>query len=276
MRYLSRSTLASTCAPGASTSTPAKAGAQLRRVSSGGAAVANENLCNWAPAFAEVDAVAGVEEDAGWHDRQTGFTLVELMVALLVFAILASAGVALLSFSVRAQAATSARLDDLAALQRTLSILSADLAQARDRPQRDEAGTVLPAFAGGDGAAGTTLRLVRGGWTNLDAQPRADDQKVAYRLNDGVLERLAWPRLDGAAPLPVQPLLTKVQSLTIRYRYKGAWSDRWDGGGGVPLPQALELRVRRAGVEYRQLFLVGTGYAPVAPPSQRGPAGASG
>ena len=198
--------------------------------------------------------------------EEGGFTLVELMVALLVFAILASAGVALLSFSVRAQAATTAKLDDLAALQRTLSILSADLAQASDRPARDEAGTVLPAFVGtAGGSAAPVLRLVRGGWTNLDAQPRADAQKVAYRLNDGTLERLAWPRLDGAAPLPVQPLLTRVQSVVLRYRYRGAWSDRWDGGGGVALPQALELRVRRAGVEYRQLFLVGTGYAPLPP-----------
>lgn len=215
------------------------------------------------------------------EQREAGFTLVELMVALLIFAILASAGVALLSFSVRAQAATGAKLDDLAALQRTLSLLSADLAQASDRPVRDEAGTVLPAFVGENGAgSGPVLRLVRGGWTNLDAQPRATVQKVAYRLNDGTLERLAYPRLDGATPLPGQPMLTRVQSIAVRYRYRGAWSDRWDGGGGVPLPQALELRVRRAGVEYRQLFLVGTGYTPpplpVPSPSPTGSVGATG
>ena len=193
------------------------------------------------------------------------------MVALLIFAILASAGVALLSFSVRAQTVTGAKLDDLAALQRTLSVLSADLAQARDRPVRDEAGTALPAFVGEAGGGATPmLRLVRGGWTNLDRQPRADLQRVAYRLNDGVLERLAWPRLDGGVALPAQPLLTRVEAVTLRYRYRGAWSDRWDGAGGVPLPQAVELRVRRAGVVYRQLFLAGTGYAPL-PPSPAAP-----
>lgn len=200
----------------------------------------------------------------GKSEGESGFTLVELMVALLIFSIIASAGIALLSFSVRAQAASGAKLDDLAALQRTLSILSADLAQASDRPVRDEAGTVLPAFVGeAGGSAAPVLRLVRGGWTNLDAQPRADAQKVAYRLTDGTLERLAYPRIDGAAPLPAQPLLTRVRSMALRYRWRGAWSDRWDGAGGVPLPQALELRVVCAGVEYRQLFLVGTGYAPL-------------
>lgn len=183
------------------------------------------------------------------------------MVALLVFSILATAGVALLSFSVRAQAVTGAKLDDLAALQRTLSILSADLAQAANRPVRDEAGIVLPTFVGDAG----TVRLVRGGWTNLDAQPRADAQKVQYRLTEDTLERQAWPRLDGAVPLPVQPLLTRVEAVSLRYRYRGAWTDRWDGTGGVPLPQAMELRVRRGGVDYRQLFLVGTGYVPPLP-----------
>ena len=213
----------------------------------------------------------------GNDGREGGFTLVELMVALLIFAILASAGVALLSFSVRAQAASNAKLDDLAALQRTLSLLSADLAQASDRPQRDEAGTTLPAFIGESGTStAPLLRLVRGGWINLDAQPRADTQKVAWRLNDGTLERLGWPRIDGAAPLPPQPLLTKIQGVALRYRYKGAWSDRWDGGGGVPLPQAVELRVRRAGGEVRQLFLIGTGYAPRRPPSPAGPPVATG
>lgn len=193
------------------------------------------------------------------HGGDGGFTLVELMVALLVFSILATAGVALLSFSVRAQRVTGAKLDDLAALQRTLSILSADLAQAQNRSVRNEAGTVLPAFVGDAGS----VRLVRGGWTNLDAQPRADAQRVAYRLTEGTLERQAWPRLDGAAAMVVQPMLTRVERVTLRYRYRGAWSDRWDGAGGVPLPQALEVSVRRAGVDYRQLFLVGTGYAPL-------------
>lgn len=201
------------------------------------------------------------------RSAEHGFTLVEVMVALLIFAMLATAGVALLSFSVRAQAASGTKLDDLAALQRTLSIMSADLAQASDRQTRDETGTVLPAFVGeATGQAQPMLRMVRGGWTNLDAQPRAGVQKVAYQLADGVLRRIAYPRLDGAPPSASAPLLDRVKGVALRYRYRGAWSDRWDGAGGVALPQALELRVQRQnGIEYRQMFLVGTGYAPVPP-----------
>lgn len=199
---------------------------------------------------------------------ERGFTLVEVLVALLIFGMIAAAGVAMLSFSVRAQGATSAKLDDVGALNRALSVLSADLAQAVNRPTRDERGVRLPAFTGeAGGTADPILRAVRGGWSNLDGAPRPSLQKVAYRVADGALERIAWPMLDGAAPLPPAALVDGVADLRLRYRYRGAWSDRWDGADGVPLPDAMELSLTRTdGRRYRQMFLVGTGYAPPREP----------
>ncbi|WP_374942802.1 type II secretion system minor pseudopilin GspJ [Sphingomonas sp.] len=193
--------------------------------------------------------------------REHGFTLVEVMVSLMIFGMIAAAGVAILSFSVRSQAATGAKLDDAAALGRTVSILSADLAQATNRPARDEGGTLRPAFTG-DAA---TLALVRLGWSNVDAAPRSTAQKVAYRVESGTLERVAYPMVDGAQPLPAAAMLTRVRQARLRYRFRGAWSDRWDGAQGAPLPDATELTiVRTDGTTWRQMFLVGTGYAPPA------------
>ncbi len=198
------------------------------------------------------------------RSAEHGFTLVEVMISLLIFGLLAAAGVALLTFSVRAQGATTAKLDDIAAINRLSSALSADLAQATTRATRNEAGDTIPAFSGESGS-GTTpmLRLVRGGWTNLDDAPRAGEQKVEYRLQDGALERLSYPMLDGAAPLAPAAIVGNVKSVALRYRLGGAWSDRWEGTPEAPLPQALELRLIRAdGTEFRQLFLVGSGYVP--------------
>lgn len=190
---------------------------------------------------------------------EAGFTLVEVMVALLIFGMIAAAGVAVLSFSVRAQGAATAKLDDVAALNRLEAVLSADLAQALVRPTRDEGGARLPAFVGtAEGVA-----LVRGGWTNLDAEPRPGIQRVAYRLAGDRLERISWPMPDGAAPLPPAVLLEHVRAFRLRYRLDGAWSDRWDGAAGAPLPQAAEVTLARTnGVTLREMFLVGAGYAP--------------
>ncbi len=78
--------------------------------------------------------------------------------------------------------------------------------------------------------------------------------------------------IDGAAPLPAVALLGKVVGVGARYRYKGAWSDRWDGTQGAPLPQAAELTIRRTdGSALRLMLLVGSGYAPAQPGAQPGP-----
>jgi len=207
--------------------------------------------------------------------QSAGFTLVELMVAFLIFALLAAAGVALLSFSVRAQEVTTAKLDDIAALNRVSAALSADFAQAADRPARAADGTRLPAFVGSSAGEGRPfVELVRRGWTNPDGAPRADVQKVAYQLRGGVLERIAYPMLDGAAPLPPAPMLSGVTSLSARYRAAGAWSDSWSGTPASPLPDAAELTItRRDGHSYRMMFLVGTAFR--LPVNAKGQPGAS-
>ncbi len=203
---------------------------------------------------------------------EAGFTLIEVMVSLMIFGMIAAAGVAILSFSVKAQSSTGAKLDDISALTRTMSILSADLAQASNRGSRDESGTSVPAFIGESGSGVTPmLRLVRAGWSNIDGTARSSMQKVAYRVDGGALQRIAYPMVDGAQPLPPAALLTKVRQVALRYRIAGAWSDRWDGASGRPLPDAMELTVQRDdGTQFRQMFLVGTGYVP-APPEGNGP-----
>ena len=49
---------------------------------------------------------------------EAGFTLIEVMIALMIFGMIAAAGVALLAFSVRAQGASGAALDDIGAINR--------------------------------------------------------------------------------------------------------------------------------------------------------------
>lgn len=189
-----------------------------------------------------------------------GFTLVELMISLLIFAMLSAAGVALLSFSVRAQAAANERLSEVAALRRVNALLTADLAQAVARPFRDGAGVVRPAFAGNAGTDGVAIGVVRGGWSNPDLLPRASLQRVEYRLAAGGLERVAWRHVDGAQALPAAELLGGVRSLRIRYRVGGQWQDVWDSPRPDALPQALELVLDVDGLgSVRQLFLVGVG-----------------
>jgi len=189
---------------------------------------------------------------------EAGFTLVEMMVALAIFALIAAAGTGLLAFGVRAQAAAGARMDGTGALRRFDALLGADLAQATPRLTRDAAGASLPAFVG-DGAI--VAGLVRGGWSNPDARARASLQKVAWVREGDAIVRRTWPMLDGAAPSAAVTMLRGVTGFAVRYRFAdGSWHDRWETTKPDALPRLVEVTVTRTKeAPVRAVYLVGTG-----------------
>jgi general secretion pathway protein J len=191
---------------------------------------------------------------------ESGFTLVELLVSLLIFGMLAAAGVALLSFSVRAQELSSVRLEEIGDLRRMNAILTSDLAQAAPRLWRDGNGAVNPVFIGGTGEGEPiSLAFVRRGWENLDGSNRSSLQRVEYRLRGDRLERIGYRFVDGAAPMQPVTLVNGVRSLRLRYRdARGDWRDRWNPTRPTDMPRALEMIVDLGrGGAIRALFLVG-------------------
>lgn len=195
-------------------------------------------------------------------DREQGFTLVELMISLLIFGILAAGGAMLLGFSVTAQASAKQRLDDVAAIRRLGSALTGDLAQAVPRTARSESGDRTPAFrgSGGDGGA-PLLSFIRAGWSNDGAAPRAALQKVEYRLAGGRLERTAYAMLDGGQPQATSALLENVRSVRLRYRKDGEWLGEWAHSRPDAIPRAVEMVIDRGdGAPIRQVFVAGSGY----------------
>ncbi|GAB2619612.1 type II secretion system minor pseudopilin GspJ [Novilysobacter erysipheiresistens] len=193
-----------------------------------------------------------------------GFTLVEMLVALLVFALLSAVGVTVMAYAADNQGVVQARMDRLGEFQRARALLKADLAQAAPRRVRERDGMpARNAFVGstaGEGramsGAAPLLALVRRGWTNPDAEPRASMQYVEYRLVDGQLERSVRTALDGAAPGVPQVMLAGIESATIGYHYRGQWIDGWPGGA-TSMPDAVRLELQLEGLgRIEQLFLL--------------------
>lgn len=69
-----------------------------------------------------------------------GFTLIEMMVALLIFALITAAGVAVMNSTLTNQSAVRVRVERYAELQRMRAIVKADLSQAATRRTRGEDG----------------------------------------------------------------------------------------------------------------------------------------
>lgn len=192
---------------------------------------------------------------------RTGFTLVEVLVALAVFALIASAGTAMLAATADARMSVKASAQRLGDFQRARALMRSDIGQATTRRVRNADGTSqTQAFGGASEAQGALLRLTRAGWSNPGDIPRPSMQQVEYRLVDGRLERRFFARLDGARPEPKQVLLTGVSRAGVVFLSKGVESTDWTGTPATPLPDAVRMDLDIKGYgRVSQLFLVGDG-----------------
>ena len=172
--------------------------------------------------------------------RRAGFTLVEVLVSLLIFAMIASACVALLAVAVDSRFAVKTATDRLAALQRTRALLKADLGQAVFRPVRNAAGVRdTAALRGGEG--GVLLSLTRTGWSNVSDQPRASLQRVDYVLVGDRLERRVHGALDGARAGTPQVLSTGVTAARVVFLSDGVERPVWPATDQRTMPDAVRV-----------------------------------
>ncbi|MFO0286355.1 MAG: type II secretion system minor pseudopilin GspJ [Brevundimonas sp.] len=189
---------------------------------------------------------------------RSGFTLVETLIALAIFGLLAVAGVALLNLSLTNREVVRAATEAGADFQRLRQLLRADLGQAVDRTVAGTGTGAGPAFAGGEGQV--LLRLTRAGWSKPAGRPRASLQRVVYVAVDGRIERKVYPDLTGAGTPLTQTLLEDTREVRIAFVASGRTFAAWPGEAAQPLPDAvtLELTAPRFG-RTTQWFLVGGG-----------------
>lgn len=206
---------------------------------------------------------------------QRGVTLPELLVALFIFALIASAGVYALRLAVDGREQLEKADEALRAWQLARLTVRQDLAQLKERVVRDEFGQPQAgAFIGGLGFSGRTpvagetplAGFVRGGWINPgDALPRSDLQYVEYILKGGDIVRRTRPYLDDARDQPETDRVlfagvsnARLSFLTGETAEGLQWSDTWPAPGGGFAPHAVRLVFTTGRLdEVEQLFWVG-------------------
>lgn len=179
----------------------------------------------------------------GARGRTRGFTLVELLTALLILALLAVLSLRGLTAVLDTGGQVGAETDkwrDLAAL---CARFERDVRLASPRAVRTATGTV-PAWVGRAAAGpGARLELSRFAASGGADTPR----RIAYALNDRQqIEVWISPGLDvapGQAPAR-HAVLGGVAALELHYLDSaGAWVAAWPAEGEAPVPRAVRLRI---------------------------------
>lgn len=162
-----------------------------------------------------------------------GFTLLEMLIALAVFAIMAVMAYSGLKTLLDVKAAAGAKAERLGRLQTALLLFSEDLSHYVERPVRDEFGAVEPAFKTGQAPALLSL-------TRAVSRPSFDARlaRISYRWESGALYRQVWNVLDRTQQSTAQRRrLIEAESVALRY-WDGEWRDYWDAAAS---PKAVEL-----------------------------------
>jgi len=184
--------------------------------------------------------------------RFQGFSLLELVVAVAVFAVVAAAAYGSLAAIARTRGALAAQQDRFAQVQRALAVLADDLRQGVDRSVLGNDGKELPALVG----SAQALEFTRVGFANPLAEARSNLQRVAFAIDAGSLREGRYAVLDRAPnSVPTwRDLLPRAGQLRLRYLgCDRVWREAWPPTAVLPcqsgidvnaqLPRAVEFRV---------------------------------
>ena len=158
-----------------------------------------------------------------------GFTLLELMVAISIFGILAAMAYGGLNNVLITKTRTEQQANRLVELQRAFTFLGRDIQQSIDRSIRDEYGTQIPSMRG-NSIGDYIIELSRTGWRNPGGFPRSSVQRVVWSLKDETLIRGYWTALDRAqdTPLLQQKMLSEVEEVELRFLDNNdEWRTTW-------------------------------------------------
>jgi len=174
--------------------------------------------------------------------HQRGFTLLEIMIALTIFAVISTLAWQILDGAMRTSNATDRNAAKLNQIQRAWSLLERDFFQLQARAPRNDGGV----FVQQDNALELTTLNGMSGQVQLE--------RVRWRVDDHRLWRDVWPTIDSPAGVKPEevPIVAEVKSAEWRF-YSGSWQKRWSESDHQPDGVELTLRMEN-GETWRWVF----------------------
>ena len=202
---------------------------------------------------AQMTKIIPLSNEALKYSKQQGFTLLEILIALAIFAVMSMMAYAGLAAVLDARASTVPRAQQLAQLQTTLYLLNEDLSQVINRPIRDQLGSSEPAFSIGRGNEILVFTRTVPSW--LANSNENNLLRVSYSLEKEALYRRVWTIPDRTQQTEYRRRkLLVTQGVTIK-----GFSAKTKTWGGIvdEIPQALDISFKLDGLgSVHRTFLI--------------------
>ena len=177
---------------------------------------------------------------------QRGFTLLEMVVAMLLLGVLSVMTFYGVQGVWRVDRDSSASGEQQRALQRAWQLISSDMLALRPRLFADGRGGWQPAFETGTG--GALVRFSRAAEARTASNP-SGLTRINYRLEEGQLWRDSWPATTSAAATPDALLLLSgvdavtVETLSADNRFTPNWPPLNEQLTALSLPRMIRIQL---------------------------------
>jgi general secretion pathway protein J len=207
--------------------------------------------------------------------KNSGFTLMEILIAVAILSIIAVLMVRGLQIVMKSKERIDDASERLEQLQLTTTLLQQDLQQILNRP-----------IVTGDNQSGNAISFsalppaefsfTRGGYANPNGlEQRSSLQRVSYRFTQGNLTRVNWPVLDRTLATPSYSRIVLSGLKTLQWRFLAnnlQFYTDWPADTGQTIPRAIELQlIFEDGRELKQLFVINAGDMPKSDSSSSEP-----
>jgi len=179
--------------------------------------------------------------------RARGFTLIEALLALAIFGMIAVLAYRATSALSDGEARLSAEAQRWRTLEALFTRFESDIRQAVPRSVRVGTGSE-PAWVATASGNQSALVFTRAG-SEFSVEPAAAGQRMGYRLRGGTIELAYWPHLDHApvAQPVVYPLVADVAAFELEYLTRdGSWRRNWPLLGEDDVPRGVRLTLTLA------------------------------
>lgn len=182
--------------------------------------------------------------------RQTGFTLLEVLVAIAVFAMLSLSAYQVMNGVQRSDEQSRDHSERLKDIQRAMVMMDNDFRQVVARKVRNQGEAVSERiFQSREyllDSSSYGILFTRTGWQNPQQMfPRGENVKVGYRVVDEQLERVwfRYPDSVVGSEALVRPILPNVEEISFRFYSDKKWLETWDRPAELPEGVMIKLKL---------------------------------